>query len=150
MQKVLFNIMILLFIVNYSIGQNKKDISFRVAKNYFVKNTYQKSDLNSPKIVTAEKFDQLFGMATIMGANGKPTSIDFTKEFVIVVINDETDRTTELIPEKLEKISPKKLNFTFETKIGEQQSSYMLPCTIIIVDRKYRKFKINLTTHSVL
>lgn len=150
MLKCQYYIMILLLIITSSIGQNKKEINFRIAKNYFVKNTFQKSDLNSPKIVTAEKFDQLFGMATFMGTDGNPTSIDFIKEFVIVIINNETNRATELIPDKLEKISAKKLNFTFETKIGEQQSSTMTPNLIIIVDKKYRKFKIDLTTHSVL
>ena len=38
-----------------------------------------------PKITTEEEFNKLFGMATIMGKDGKPTAIDFTKQFVLGV-----------------------------------------------------------------
>ena len=48
-------------------------------------------------------------MATVMGANGKPTPIDFNKQFVIAVINNETDISTSFTPIKLEKTEAKKL-----------------------------------------
>ena len=59
---------------------NKGDISgiaFEIAKNYFFKNNQEIP--SSPKITTAEEFGKLFGMATTMGEDGKPTEIDFTK-----------------------------------------------------------------------
>ena len=54
-----------------------KDVSYILAANYFVKNTV--NQLDNPKIETAEKFNEIFGMATTMGKEGKPTEIDFSK-----------------------------------------------------------------------
>lgn len=136
--------------VTSSFGQNKSNIPFKLANNYFVNNTFKRSDITGNKILSAIKFAEIFSMATVMGNDGKPTSIDFTKQFVIVVIDEVTDFNTTLIPEKLVKISNKKLNFEFETKIGEKQTMTTRPFIIIIVAKKYKNYKIGLTTRSVL
>ena len=74
-----------------------KEVAFGIAKNYFFKN-----DLDilpaSPKITTEENFNKLFGMATTMGKDGKPTSIDFSKQFVLVIVLPVTDIATEINP----------------------------------------------------
>ncbi len=140
-------IMLTVFAVTSSFGQNKSTIPFKLAKNYFVNNTFKKSDLTGNKILSAKKFNEIFSMATAMGNAGKPTSIDFTKQFVIVVIYEITDFNTVLIPEKLVKISNNKLNFEFETNIGEKQTMTIRPFIIIIVDKKYKNYNIGLTAH---
>ena len=61
--------------------ENSNEVAFEVAKNYFFKNDHEIPA--SPKITTAEEFGKLFGMATTMGKDGKPTEIDFTKQFVL-------------------------------------------------------------------
>lgn len=53
------------------------EIAFEVAKNYFFKNNQVIPEY--PKIVSEEEFNKLFGMATTMGEDGKPTAIDFTR-----------------------------------------------------------------------
>lgn len=149
-KKYLTSITLILFAVATLFGQTNKNIPFKIAKNYFVNNTFKNGELKSLKILTAEKFAQYIGMATVMGIDGKPTDIDFTKQFVIVVINDLTNNSTTLIPEKLELIGKNHLNFTFKTIIGEETTATFRPFTMIIVDKKYRKSKIELTTYSVL
>lgn len=125
------------------------NIPFTIAQNYFVKNNYKSSDLKSHKITKAVDFEKIFGMATVMGANGKPTPIDFNKQFVIAVINNETDISTSFTPIKLEKIGAKKLHFEFQSHIGEKQSFTIRPFVLIIVDRKYKNYKIELSTFAI-
>ena len=76
------------------------EVAFEVAKNYFFKNDQEIPA--SPKITTAEDFGKLFGMATTMGEEGKPTEIDFTKQFVLAIVLPVTNLATEINPTRLE------------------------------------------------
>lgn len=116
--------------------QNKAkttDISFVLAKNYFVKNTIDKVD--NPKIETAEQFNEIFGMATTMGKDGKPTEIDFTKQYVIAVILPETDLMTTIDPVSLQKDNNEKITLTYKKVVGQKQTYTMKPSFEIIVDK---------------
>ncbi|PHO01769.1 hypothetical protein CSC82_21900, partial [Rhodobacteraceae bacterium 4F10] len=75
-------------------------VTYKVASRYFIKNNIE--ELPS-KIDSREEFEKYFGMATVMGENGKPTSIDFEKEYVIAVTVDASNKTTELQPVSLTK-----------------------------------------------
>jgi hypothetical protein len=109
------------------------DIAFSVAKNYFVKNTVEK--LDNPKIETAEKFNEIFGMATTMGNNGKPTEIDFSKQYVIAVLLPETDLMTTVQPVSLQKNETGKITLTYQSVVGKKQSFTTKPNFVIIVDK---------------
>ena len=74
----------------------RSEVVFEVAKNYFFKNDQVIPEY--PKIVSEEEFTKLFGMATTMGEDGKPTAIDFTKQFVLAIVLPETDFATEINP----------------------------------------------------
>ena len=76
------------------------EVAFEVAKNYFFKNDQEIP--SSPKITTAEEFGKLFGMATTMGNDGKPTEIDFTRQFVLAIVLPVTNLATEITPDRLE------------------------------------------------
>lgn len=141
--------LLLVFILTISNAFSQVNISFTIAQNYFVKNTFKSSDLKTHKITKAVDFEKIFGMATVLGANGKPTPIDFKKQFVIAVINNETDISTSFTPIKLEKIRVKKLHFEFQSHIGEKQSFTIRPFVLIIVDRKYKNYKIEVSTFAV-
>ena len=108
-------------------------ISFTLAKNYFVNNTVEK--LDNPKIETAETFNEIFGMATKMGKDGKPTEIDFKKKYVIAVILPETDLMTSIYPISLQKDEKGKITLTYKTVLGEKQSYRIRPSFAIIVDK---------------
>ena len=143
-QKVTLISIINLFSLTFLFGKYNPEVSFKQANRYFVKNTFKTNDLKNNKILSKKKFDEIFGMATIMGEGGIPTSIDFKKYFVIAIINSATNVSTELIPEKLKKKGEGILSFEFLTKIGEQQSMLTVPCLIIIVNRKYKDYKLQL------
>lgn len=109
------------------------DIAFTVAQNYFVKNTVK--NLEDPKIETAEKFNEIFGMATTMGKDGKPTEIDFKKQYVIAVILAETDVMTTVKPVRLQKDEQGKITLLYKTSVGQKQSFSTRPSLEIIVDK---------------
>ncbi len=143
--------MLCLTIMSISIGfgQKNQSVPFTVARNYFVKNTFKKGDLAGNKICSKVQFDKVFGMATVMGKDGQPTTIDFKKQFVIVVINEVSDIPTELIPKKLELMGKHRLNYTYETKTGNKGTAMMQAFSLIIVDKKYSKCKVESTNYSI-
>ncbi|MBQ1760249.1 MAG: hypothetical protein IIZ94_11260, partial [Prevotella sp.] len=108
MKKVLLAFAVLLGLVacttNKATSAEKSVVSsevpFTVAEHYFF-NKGQDIPVN-PKITSEELFKQLFGMATVMGENGKPTEIDFSKQFVLAVVLPVTDINTEITPVKVE------------------------------------------------
>ena len=121
------------------------EVAFTVAKNYFFKRSAEgrlqgKNDLNllpaSPKITSEEVFNKHFGMATTMGEDGKPTPIDFTKQFVLAIVLPVTDMATEVNPVKVEEKGDSLL-YTYKVKTGEKQSYSIQPISIIILDKKY-------------
>lgn len=114
------------------IETNKQEIPFTVAENYFVKNTVKSID--QPKISSQEAFDQIFGMATVMGPNGRPTSINFAKQYVIAVINPTTYYNTTLTPVSLQKNRKGEIIFSYKIEKGEKQTYAVTPALIIIVD----------------
>ena len=115
------------------------EVAFKVAKNYFFKNDQMIPEY--PKIVSEEEFNKLFGMATTMGEDGKPTAIDFTKQFVLAIVLPVTDFATEINPVKVEEKGDSLL-YTYEIKAGEKQSFSIQPVSIIVLDRKYENKRV--------
>ena len=124
-----------------------EDVAFEVAKNYFFKN--DQTIPTSPKITTEEEFNNLFGMATTMGEDGKPTEIDFSKQFVLAIVRPVTDIATEITPVKLE-AKGDSLFYTYDVKIGEKQSFSIQPVSIIILDRKFENNEVILINEQLM
>lgn len=112
---------------------NAKDVDFILAKNYFVNNTVTK--LENPKIETQEQFDEIFGTAALMGDNGKPTVIDFSKQNVLAVVLPETDSQTEIYPVSLQKDEKGEILLTYEVKVGQKQTFTIRPNFAVIIDK---------------
>ena len=142
LKKVLTIALITLCSFSISFAQSKSDIPFVQAKNYFVKNSYKSGEIKQGKILSQKEFDELFGMACLMGNDGKPTPIDFNKQFVIILVNQETITSTDLTPISLKKEKKNKLVFNYEIKTGKEQSFVSQTCLIIIVDKKYKNYTI--------
>ena len=116
------------------IGEANNEIAFEEAKNYFFKNG--EAIPADPKITSEEAFNKLFGMATTMGKDGKPTEIDFSKQFVLAIVLPVTNIDTEIKPIKVEEKGDTLL-YTYEIKTGEKQTYSIQPVSIIILDKKY-------------
>lgn len=110
------------------------DVPYSELEHYFFKNGQAIPD--NPKIDTEEAFASLFGMAPVMGEGGKPTPVDFGKEFVIAVVYPVTEFYTELDPESL-RLENGELVFTCDETVGEKQSWSMQPVLLVKVSRKY-------------
>ena len=155
MKKVLLAIAVLLGLVactaNKATSAEKSVVSsevpFTVAEHYFF-NKGQDIPVN-PKITSEELFKQLFGMATVMGENGKPTEIDFSKQFVLAVVLPVTDINTEINPVKVEEKGDT-LFYHYDVKTGEKQSFSIQPLSIIILDKKYENKEIFLINQQAM
>lgn len=107
-------------------------ITYRKAENYFVKNTVK--DTVPAKITSQEEFDSYFGMATAMGENGKPTAIDFSKEYVIVIDHSQTKNKTEIVLSGIEK-KGEDIMVNYTVSEGENAGFEMRPFLMIIVNK---------------
>lgn len=124
-----------------------EEVAFEVAKNYFFNNGQEIPA--SPKITTADEFSKLFGLATTMGEDGKPTEIDFTKQFVLAIVLPVTDVATEISPVKVESKGDSLL-YTYDVKTGEKQSFTIQPVSIIILDKKYENNEVILINEQLM
>ena len=155
MKKVLLAFAVLLGLVactaNKATSAEKSVVSsevpFTVAEHYFF-NKGQDIPVN-PKITSEELFKQLFGMATVMGENGKPTKIDSSKQFVLAVVLPVTDINTEINPFKVEEKGDT-LFYHYDVKTGEKQSFSIQPLSIIILDKKYENKEIFLINQQAM
>ena len=90
-------------------------VPFEKLDHYFA--TIDVSSPTSRKIMDQETFDSMFGAAFSMSNPQAP--LDFTKEFVIAVVNHTTDEITKLTPVSLVKENGN-LVFTYNEQIGEK------------------------------
>ena len=112
-----------------------KIVPYKEAKNYFVKNNIDAA-IDNPKFENQQEFDQVFGMATTMGENGKPTVINFSKEFVVAQIEDPSTQKVELKPVSIRK-NANILEIKYRKIVGGNQSYTSQPAMILIIDNKY-------------
>jgi len=111
-------------------------IPFFEAKNYFVKNTYKNKEVATLKITSQEEFDEIFSPAAVMGENGKPTQIDFSKQYALAVIAPITDKETSVTANSL---SYRDTEIVLDYKIteGKPQSFTIQPFLLIVVDKEH-------------
>ncbi|WP_306349739.1 hypothetical protein [Flavobacterium sp. '19STA2R22 D10 B1'] len=115
-----------------------KEVPFVIAKNYFVKNNYQGKDSTEVKKISSQaEFDVVFGAAALMGKEGKPTPIDFSKQHAIAVIHPVTDKATSLDAPTLS-TNGTTLDFSYQLKVGEKQSYSIHPYLLLVVDNEYQ------------
>ena len=111
------------------------EVPYVVADRYFVRNDVD--SLPSAKIDSQEMLDSCFGMATVMGENGRPTEIDFLRQYAIAVDMPVTDVATELVPLGLEKDGDGNVVFSYRVERGEKRSYSIRPLLMVVVDRRY-------------
>lgn len=116
------------------------EVPYAELKNYFFRNDAQMP--SNPKIDTQEQFDSLFGMAPLMGPEGRPTPVDFERQFVISVVSPVTNRQTELYAEHLyaykDLLGGSHLDFQYSANRAADTLSYtMQPILLIAVDRQH-------------
>lgn len=111
------------------------NVPYKVAKNYFVKNTVAAAYGNT-KIESQADFDKVFGSAASMGQNGKPTPIDFSKEFVVAQVEDTSSQLVDLKPISVKK-NANILEVTYKKSVGENRTFTSRSALLLIIDKKY-------------
>lgn len=116
----------------YPVGE--AGIRFTEAHNYFLSN--QVKDF-SPRLVTdSATFATLFGMATTMAPDGRPTDIDFQTQAVIAVLSAPTNAHFEYRPLSLAR-SGQDLCFTYKkVSLGDDLGYQASPLLIIVCQKK--------------
>lgn len=112
---------------------NSRPLSYTIAKGYFVKNTYAADSLQCLLITQPNQLDELLGLAATMGANGRPTDIDFSRQYAIACIYPATDYNTSLQPFSLTS-NIDTLHLQLKITKGTQQSFTMVPLSLLIVE----------------
>lgn len=117
-------------------------VPFKQATNYFFRNDAQiPSDV---KITDQATFENLFGMAAVMGRGGIPTVIDWNKEFVIAIVKPKTQDKTALEPLSLV-AKGKSLVYKYCVTVGPESLSYTIqPVLLIVVDRRWVNMPVKL------
>ncbi|MDQ1095241.1 MULTISPECIES: hypothetical protein [Chryseobacterium] len=106
-------------------------ITFREAKNYFTNNTAKPAVV---KIATQEEFDKYFGAAATM--KSKPTEIDFSKEYVLAVIGQESKNNISMKAQSVVKKADGKLVINYRKSVGKKQTYTIIPSIVLIVNKR--------------
>jgi len=114
----------------------KADVPFVTGENYFVKNTVEDKDLTL-KITSQEDFDRYFGSATTMNKEGKPTLIDFSKQFVLAIIAESSRKEKTIVVQEL-KQSGSELTVSYKIEERDAERSFVSrSLLLLIVDNAY-------------
>ncbi len=113
----------------------KIKVEYELAKNYFKRNDIKFAG-NQHMFDSRGIFEQFFGMATTMGEEGKPTPIDFSKQFVVALQEPDSNRIAEFNIKSFTKTGGN-LNLTYSVKYGEALTYTSSNTCIIIVDKKF-------------
>jgi len=112
-----------------------QEIEYTVAKHYFFNGDAEAPE--SPMVTSQEDFDLLYGKGAVMGRDGQPTEIDFSKQFVVGIVLPETDDYTTIVPGTLVK-QKDTLTLHYSLEYGEKDMTWtMRPMALVVVDRKY-------------
>ena len=106
-------------------------VPYRLAENYFAT-----SDSLPTVITSAKEQEKHLGMVTAMGHT--PTTINWSREFVIPIVLPSTDSSMEIIPVSLVRNTSGGLTLSYRLKHGiSHHGSEMRPFVAIIVSRDY-------------
>lgn len=117
-------------------------INWIEAQRYFFRNDAKLPD-GLLVIRSQEQLEPNLGMATVMGRDGRPTEIDFSKQFAVAKVMPVTDHNTKVTPVKVVKTGDKSLRVVFHVKTDKASMGYSIqPMAMIILDKQYADWTI--------
>ena len=132
------------------LAAQEQKIPFQTVKGYFLKNNINSTRFSIKKILSKKELDSFFGMAACMGAEGKPSTVDFNKQFVIPVVIEKNNKDMTLDPISLKIEKAKQLTFHFRLSLGNVTTAESVPILLISVNRKYKSYDILLKRSAAL
>ncbi len=123
--------------VNDKVLENTdSEIPFSVADNYSLKEDANIKQLRDHKITSQKEFDKYFEVAAT-SKNEEETSIDFSKQYAIVVVGKATKKSSVYDVNYL-RIKGSQIELSYNIEEGEKQKNTQQPVLIILVDKKYQ------------
>ncbi len=111
-----------------------KNMNYQEVNRYFVKNTFP--DQPKTLVLSSQKaFDDVFGPAPVMGKNGIPTPIDFSKNFVIAIIEKTSSQNKTIEIESINSVD-NHLEVKYFVKTGADQGYQTRVSKIIMLNKK--------------
>ncbi|MBR5725909.1 MAG: hypothetical protein IKX56_04145 [Muribaculaceae bacterium] len=101
--------------------------------NYYVNNNFP-DGTHKLVIHNQQDFENVFGQAAVMGRNGQPTRIDFSRQFVVAMIMPVTNRQTTIETALLRRLGDR-LYFSYIIDEGHKTSYTLRPFTAVVVSR---------------
>lgn len=110
------------------------DIPYTLARNYFINNDV---DGDVPEVITTQKeFEKYFGMAAVMGKDGTPTPIDFSRQNALCVALDDTEVATDMAVRSLRRTA-QGMTLEYAVKRKGANTYTTRPFLLLLVDKKY-------------
>ena len=109
-------------------------IAFTEVHNYYVKNNFTPKKLVRKVINTEGEFRAIFGDAAVMGATGRPTPINFGRQFVLAVVSPVTDTNTQMYPLSVLQ-NGNAIIFNYKVDKGGKMSYSVSPYVAVVLDR---------------
>ncbi len=115
-----------------SVAKAGKSVAYEVAKHYFVRNDVK--SFGTSVIKDQASFDAVFGAAAVMGKDGLPTKIDFSRQAVLAVTSAPVQEDVEFVPAG---VSGKggKLVVSYRRNSGGKLSYTISPCMLLVVKK---------------
>lgn len=118
-------------------GAAEAAVPFTPARNYFVRNDYKDTALHLLKLESGEAFDRVFGMAATMGADGKPTFVNFDTHYVLACVSESSSKSVALEAASLTSGNGNIL-LICSRKEGPVQSFISRSSLILLVEKRYQ------------
>lgn len=119
-------------LISCATAKSNHKVDYTEAHGYFVRNDAPAHFSNY--FDSQEAFDRVFGCAAVMGADGQPTTIDFSRQSVVAVVGDETDRPTEFFAQSLTQKADTLL-LRYRAKADAPASYTMRPVLLLVIDK---------------
>jgi starvation-inducible outer membrane lipoprotein len=114
------------------------DVPFMIANDYHLKTTFKNNEPGIPNKITSQRdFDMMFEKSTTNDENIKPTSIDFSKQYVIAVVN-KGSKNNSVINANYLKVKGDEITLYCELIKGEKRPEKSQPFIILVIDKKYQ------------
>lgn len=137
MKKTLFlsfvTIAIVALMSSCSVNLQGVTANYNRMNNYYVNNNFP-DGTHKLVIHNQQDFENVFGEAAVMGHNGQPTRIDFSRQFVVAMIMPVTNRQTTIETALLRRLGDR-LYFSYIIDEGHATSYTIRPFTAVVVSR---------------
>ena len=115
------------------LNDNAMPIPYTTLENYFVRNDVDCSKEQRLTFYNKQDFEGYFGMAAYMG--GRPTEINWNKQYVVALVLPETNRETSIEPVNVKVGDNQYLVFSYHIKKGDKMSHKIVPFTAVAIDK---------------